>query len=128
MQSSIISSFLNWFFAKAPMQILELGKNFLRWGWQFFSIGYFIPRLFSPWHRDITFYGRGFDLKRWLHVAGWNLISRIIGAVLRLSVLLAGLIIEALLIASTVLVLVGWFLLPIIIPGFLILGIVSLFT
>lgn len=127
MTKSIFLTFLNWFFLKAPLEIFQIGKNFTLWGWKFFSIGYFVPRLFSPWHRDITSYGRGFDLKRFLHSLGWNLISRLLGAVLRLLVMLAGLIIEALLIATTVLVLAGWFLLPIIIPGLIIIGIVSLF-
>ena len=126
MSHSIVILFLQWFFTKAPRQIIELGKNFSAWAWQYFSIGYFLPRLLSPWHRDLTSYGRGFDLKRFLHVWGWNLISRVIGAVLRLFVMAAGLLTQGLIFCLTLLVFIGWFLLPAAVPILLVLGILTL--
>ncbi len=126
MNQNLFLIFVSWFFFKAPMEILRIGQNFLLWGWQYFSIGYFVPRLFSPWHRDITSYGRGFDLTRFLHVWGWNLISRFIGAVLRLFVMAVGLLVEGTIFGFSVVVFILWFLLPAAVPVLLVLGILTL--
>ena len=114
--------FFKWYFALAPVRILVAGRNFLIFGWHFFSIGYFLPRLLQPWHRDVTGYGRGFDLKRIFHVLGWNLISRVIGACLRLAVMFLGFVFEAAAAALTPILFLGWYLLPLISIGFIILG------
>lgn len=126
--NSIIASFLQWYFIEAPIfTILPMGKNFLRWGWHFFSIGYFIPRLFAHWHKDITAYGRGFDFRRVLHVLGWNLISRILGAILRIVVLTIGLVVELGIIALTFTFFVLWYAIPGLIVVSFVFGIFMLF-
>ena len=112
MHNSIIFSFFHWFFAVAPADAIRLSRNFLLWDWHFFSIGYFMPRLFSPWHRDITGYGRGFDLKRFLHEFGWNLISRIIGGIMRIFVMAFGLLVLTVIGITGVFVFAIWFILP----------------
>lgn len=124
----IVTVFFKWFFVEQPKQILLAGHNFLLWGWQFFSIGYFVPRIFDPWHRDISSYGRGFDLGRFLHVMGWNLISRVIGAFLRASIMLIGLAVELFLLLVFVLVFFFWFILPVFSLFLIGLGLVMVFT
>lgn len=119
----MVSQFLKWYFAIAPVRILTAGRNFLIFGWHFFSIGYFAPRLFSPWHRDLSGYGRGLDLKRIFHVLGWNLISRLIGAVMRLVVMLAGLVFEAAAAATVAAWFLAWYLLPFLSVLLIILGV-----
>lgn len=111
----------------SPANIAKIGENFLLWGWQAFSIGYFVPRLFAPWHRDITGYGRGFDLGRWIKVWSWNLISRLIGAVMRVIVMIIGLFVEGVILMVTVLAFFLWLILPVVIPGLIIIGIMTLF-
>ncbi|MDP3741480.1 MAG: hypothetical protein Q8R08_04130 [bacterium] len=123
-----MSNFFSWFFMKAPSHILEHGKNFMRWAWQFFSIGFFVPRLFSPWHRDITGYGRGFDLGRFMKVFSWNLISRFIGAVMRILVMIFGVLVEIFIFSVTVAAFASWVLIPLLIPFLLVVGILSLFV
>lgn len=128
METKIHPNFIRWFFAENPRRLFQILGNFLLWGWHFFSIGYFAPRIFSPWHRDITGYGRGFDLRRFFHALGWNLISRVIGAVLRIAVMIAGLLVEFALLAAGSLALVIWYALPLLIPAFLVMGIITLFA
>lgn len=124
----IITAFLGWFFVKAPRQIVVVGMNFLLWGWHFFSIGYFLPRIFSPWHRDITGYGRGFDFKRFLQVFAWNLISRVIGAILRIAVMVFGLLIELCIALAAAIIFIFWFILPLFSFALIIFGIVTWIT
>lgn len=127
MSNSLVAAFLDWFYVIAPRQILRLGGNFLAWGWQFFSIGYFIPHLFDPWRKDITSYGIGFDFKRWLHAMGWNAISRVIGAVIRLVVMGLGVLVEGGILFLAAFLLILWYLLPLVILALLLLGNYSLF-
>ena len=109
MTSSIWVLFLNWYLIEFPLTILDNGKNFLIWAWRYFSIGFFIPRLISPWHRDITSYGRGFELNAWLHAFGWNFISRFIGAILRTGIIAFGLIVEAVILVLVLFCFTFWF-------------------
>lgn len=124
----IVVTFLHWFFLAAPRQILEIGLNFLLWGWQFFSIGYLLPRLLSPWHRDITGYGRGFDLKRFLRILTWNLISRLVGAALRATVIVLGALAEAVILFLTAAAFVFWYVLPVVSVMLILFGVVTLLT
>lgn len=127
MSGSGATLFFKWFFVQAPQNILRGGRNFLLWDWQFFSIGYLTPRLFAPWHRDQYSYGRGFDFSRFLRVWGWNLISRLVGAVLRIFVIFTGALLFLLIAATTVGIFVVWFTLPILSIGLFVLGLFTLF-
>src|SRR3989344_3248841 len=123
-----ITLFFQWFLVKTPKDILQLGRNFLLWGWQYFSIGYLATRLFAPWHKDITSYGRGFDLKRFVQVFGWNIMSRFIGAFLRIFVIAFGLVAELFIIIVTAVTFVAWYLGPALIAACLFLGITTVFS
>lgn len=128
MTNGITLSFLHWFFTRAPRDIVRLAKDFLAWAWHYFSIGYFIPRLMAPWHRDLSEYGRGFDLKRFLQVFGWNLISRVIGAILRVIVIAVGLAVFLFIGLVSIIVFFVWFTLPLLGLFLLGLGIFTLFN
>jgi hypothetical protein len=125
MTDSIFLLFIRWFFWQAPVEVLRTGRNFLTWTWRFFSIGYFVPRLFAPWHKDVSSYGRGFDLARFLHVWGWNFISRFIGAVLRLVVMAAGLVVFIFFTLLTLAAFILWYVLPILIVGLFFAGFIT---
>jgi hypothetical protein len=114
MTNSLSLQFISWYFVYFPVRILENGRYFAIWCWRFFSIGFFLPRLFSPWHKDITGYGRGFSLSTWSHTLAWNFISRFIGAILRVCSILLGLVMEAVIIVTTIWLFALWFALPVI--------------
>lgn len=74
-----------WHYLRAPKKIIEIWVSFL----QFFFF-YFIPvpqltvTLFAPWKKDVVSYGRGFDPKKFIETLAFNLISRAIGAIVRI--------------------------------------------
>jgi len=80
-------------------QGLKSWKNFLKFWLYFFSIGLLLKTLFAPWRRDVTKYPRGFDIKQWAQVLLFNLLSRIIGAIVRLVAIVFGLLIILIFIA-----------------------------
>jgi hypothetical protein len=109
MSNSIAAQFFHWYFLEFPMQILHNGRNFMVWCWRFFSIGFFSTRIFSPWHKDITSYGIGFDIQVWAKAMVWNMISRMIGACLRLFFMIFGIALEFFIAVFTLAFFIGWY-------------------
>jgi hypothetical protein len=122
MPSNLGAIFIKWFYWDAPRSILSLIRHFLAWVWQMFSIGYFFPRIFSPWHRDITGYGHGFDLSVWTQAFMSNAISRLVGAFLRVFFIVSGLILELVILAGGAVVFALWLAMPAIIIYLFITG------
>ena len=67
---------------------------------------------FSPWRRYKWSYGKGFDARRYVEVFFSNLISRILGAIVRSFLIAAGLAVEVFIIFSGLIAFLGWLLLP----------------
>jgi len=119
---NIFWQWLSWQFFDIPKDILKAEKNFLRFGFFYFSIPLLLKTLFSPWRRYIWFYPRGFDIGKYLEVWVSNLISRIIGAILRIFLIISGLIYEILILFVGAIVFFGWLILPALLIAGLIFG------
>lgn len=115
MSMGILIEYLSWHFLKVPMAILSAWRNILIFNLSYFSVPLLLKTLFVPWRRTAWSYGKGFNARRFLEVFASNLISRILGAIVRSFVIFAGLITELALIALGPLVLLFWFVLPILI-------------
>jgi len=81
---NILIKYLYWQLILTPKKFLTITKNYLAFGFEFFSIRGTLRSLFSPWRRYIWDYGRGFDPGKWLEVAFSNIITRVIGFIMRL--------------------------------------------
>jgi hypothetical protein len=81
---NILVKYLYWQLFLTPKKALGILKNYLVFGFQFFSIKETLRSLFSPWRRYLWDYGRGFDPGKWLVVLFSNIITRVIGLVMRL--------------------------------------------
>ncbi|MFH0852042.1 MAG: ATP-dependent Clp protease ATP-binding subunit [bacterium] len=123
----IIDYFL-WHYLQAPKRILQIWGNFLR-----FFIFYFIPvpqllrTLLSPWKRDVTGYGKGFDFKKFFETFAFNLVSRFLGAVVRTIVIALALVLEIFAVAGGFLFLLFWLFWPFFLVGSLVYTIYLLF-
>jgi len=93
----------------------------------FFSVPHLFQTLFSPWHRVIESYGRGWDATRFFYAITGNVISRLLGAILRSFVIVTGIAAAALSVIAGVFFISLWILLPILVPLLFISGIVFLF-
>ena len=76
--------------------------------------------MFSPWRRIISYGGRGLEDR--LKAVLDNLVSRAIGFVVRLFVLLAAIVTMVVICLLTIIEIIIWPLLPLAIPGCLIAG------
>ncbi len=87
----------------------------------YFSIALLFKTFFSPWRRYTWEYPRGFDIGKILETLFSNLISRLIGAIVRLFFIILGIICELLIFLIGLTLLLGWYFLPVILIGSLML-------
>lgn len=123
----IYTQFFTWYLIDQPRAILRAWKNFLKFNLEYFSIVLLLKTLFSPWRRYIWSYGRGFDFKTYLEAFTSNVISRGLGALLRVFLILIGVALELFLFFAGMTVLALWFLWPIILIIILVLGFKAFF-
>lgn len=115
-----------WHFGSALKQILIAWKNFLVFNFRYFSITLLLKTLFSHWRKYKTSYGRGFDAKTYARAFLENMISRILGAIIRIVIIIFGLIIEILIFFVGIFVFLFWLLMPFFVLFGLYAGIVML--
>ncbi|MCD6528581.1 hypothetical protein J7K44_03025 [bacterium] len=101
-----------WYLFDVPKGILKGWENYLRYNLNYFSLPLLLKTLFAPWRRYKWHPGRGFDIKRWLEARISNLISRTLGAIMRIALILTGLLVEVLIILIGLAIIIGWFILP----------------
>ncbi len=83
--------FLTWYYTRGIRLYSDAWMRFLMFIPFYFSLGLLARTLFAPWHRDVSLKNwRGFNPLRSLQRITWNLFSRIIGATVRIVVILAG--------------------------------------
>ncbi|EKD58681.1 MAG: hypothetical protein ACD_56C00072G0001 [uncultured bacterium] len=87
-------NFFIWYYNEGIHEILEIWKNFLIFSWRHFSIFELFITLLSPWRRDISVQTwRGWHPGKRIELIFGNVLSRLIGAIVRLFVMGVGIII-----------------------------------
>ena len=113
---NIFIKYLYWQLILTPKKVLTIVKNYLAFGFDFFSIKETLRSLFSPWRRYLWDYGRGFDIGRYLEVFLSNIITRVIGFIMRLFLIALFIIYEVVVLIAGIIL----FFLSIIYPFFFI--------
>lgn len=86
-------NFLFWYYSQGIHELLEIWKNFLFFAWRHFSITELLRTLFSPWRRDVSLQSwRGLHPLKTAELLFENLISRFIGAIVRMVVICIGIV------------------------------------
>jgi len=104
--------YLKWHYLVGPLRILQLWDNFFRFIPYYFSLGELARSLFAPWKRQTLNKGRGFDLEEFINVVSFNLISRLIGALVRIIIIFAGILAYIFLALLLPPVFFVWFIIP----------------
>ena len=112
-KAGIFWQWISWQFFDVSKNILKAWKNYLKFYWNYFSILLLIKTFFSPWHRYKWSYGKGFDIGKYFEAFVSNLISRILGAILRFFLIIIGLLFEIFIIFAGISIFLGWLVLPI---------------
>ncbi len=112
MAQNIFFQYLSWQFFDMPKNLLVAWGNFLKFNLNYFSIPLLLKTLFSPWRKYKWSYGKGFDIGRFLEVLFSNLISRILGAIMRIFLIVFGIIAEVFIIFIGLFLFLAWLALP----------------
>jgi hypothetical protein len=108
----LIKDYAHWHYFKALALMSHIFRNLLWFHWNFFSISALAKTLFVPLKR-ITKRRRSFSLEDVLGTIVVNLISRLIGAFLRIIIVILGLVSIVVSSFFFVLVYLFWFVLPV---------------
>jgi len=114
---NVISLWIQWQFFDAPKNILKGWRNFLKFNLNYFSVQTLLKTLFSHWHRYSYSYGKKFDPGRYFEAFTFNVMSRVIGAILRTFFIIIGLLIEIFIFFSGLILFLGWIILPLLLIG-----------
>jgi hypothetical protein len=110
---NVLLQWLVFYFFDGPRAVLKAWRNFLLFNLNYFSIGLLIKTLFSYWRNYRWAYPRGFEVAGFLEAAAGNLISRVLGALMRIFLIIIGVLIEIFLFLAAIITFVGWFALPV---------------
>jgi hypothetical protein len=122
-----LALFIDWYFFNFPKEIFEGVKNFLKFGFHYFSIPFLFKTFFAHWRKYYWEYPKGFNLANFFEALVSNLISRLIGATARSFLILLGLIYEIFILIFGFLFFLLWLTLPIILILIFVYGIKLLF-
>lgn len=118
----LMLSFFSWWYGPGLAGLLRAMQRRMQQLADMFSVAILLRTLFSPWRRIITYPGAGLEA----HVRAMldNMVSRIIGLIVRVSVLLSAVVLLGLLAIVSVVQIVLWPLLPVIAIGLIGWGLV----
>lgn len=111
-KKSIFLQWLKWHFWGFPKEFLAGWKNILVFNLQYFSIPFLLKTLFSHWRGDKESYGRGFDPATFFRALFLNLLSRAVGAFMRICLIIFGIFAEIFLLAGGIAFILFWLVLP----------------
>ncbi len=113
-KNNLFFLWLKWQIVEAPLFLVRAWKNILLFNLRFFSILFLLKTLFSYWHKYRWYYKHGFMVSANIEVFFSNLISRFLGSIMRIILIITGILIEMLIFIFGGIILIIWFLLPLI--------------
>jgi hypothetical protein len=114
-----VGVFLPWYFLEMPMQIINAYGAYARAFWEIFSFPFLLRTLLAPWKNVLEVYPKSkFDFNGMFQALCLNLISRAIGCVVRLVMIVLGIVVHA----CCLVLFTAWLTLWVTYPAVLLLG------
>ena len=119
-QDNIFSLWVLWQFYEVPKFLLQVWNNYFMFASNFFSVKMLLKTFFAPWRRYNWRYPKGFDLTEFFNTFVSNAFSRVLGALMRIVLIIIGILLQVFVAIAGLIIFTGWLLIPlIIIAGFL---------
>jgi len=111
----VLTDYILWHYTVAPGSILEILHNYLIGTWYRFLIRRHLHTLFAPWHR-MSPSSLGGSASIGNRMGDWitDIYLRLLAALIRLSIIVAGLLVELITILCFTALLILWLLWPLI--------------
>ncbi|MGA2418044.1 MAG: hypothetical protein ABSF55_02305 [Candidatus Staskawiczbacteria bacterium] len=122
-QNSEQNIFVEWFFwhfYETPTFLFGVWKNYIFFALNYFSLPVLLKSLFAPWRKYKWNYPKGINVVEFFNTFISNAFSRILGAVMRAVLIVAGILFQIFVILAGLIIFLAWLLIPfIVIAGFL---------
>lgn len=109
-----VTDFLPWVLWEEPRNILRAYREYAKAVSEILSIAYLLRTLMSPWKGIAEDMPSVVQWDKFLQAFFINLVTRMIGAVIRLVTIVVALVLQVLLLALFLVLFVGWFVFPLI--------------
>lgn len=111
--AKLIGVFIRWYWIEMPYRIVRKIYQYIIVLSHIYSFAFLLKTLFSPWKNQLYSYpSKGFDLKRIFEVWTSNLVSRLVGAFVRLFTLFFGMFLTILVLLIGMILCLIWILYP----------------
>ncbi|MCX6721413.1 MAG: hypothetical protein NT026_02320 [Candidatus Staskawiczbacteria bacterium] len=114
-QNSEQNIFVEWFvwqFYEVPKFLIEVWNNYFMFATNLFSLTLLLKTFFSPWRKYNWRYPKGFDLIEFLNTLISNFFSRVVGALMRIILIIAGILFQIFVVIAGLLIFIGWLAVP----------------
>ncbi|MEN9920255.1 MAG: hypothetical protein RL538_148 [Candidatus Parcubacteria bacterium] len=111
--TNIISDYFRWHYSKAFKELFHVWINFLWFITHFFSLKELLISLFSPWRRMVEAKQEGWSFEGFLSYIIINILSRLVGFIMRSGVIVTGTICLLLIVALGLTTIALWVVLPV---------------
>ena len=109
-----MKNFFLWHYTEGRRNLIRIWEDYLDFFWNYFSIGRFLRTLLSPWRRDVArVMARGPHPILFLQALLENIVTRILGAIVKSLVIIGGLIVETVALFLGFFLLIIWLLIPV---------------
>jgi len=117
---NILTTWILWQFWETPRFLFKVWNNYMAYAANFFSIGLLLRTFFAPWRRYNWRYPKGFDIVEFFNALISNFVSRILGVVMRIILIIMGIFFQAFVALAGLVVFIFWIVSPfIVISGLL---------
>ena len=111
-RQNVESMWAVWHFSEMPRFLLGVWKNYILFALNYFSLPILLKSLFAPWRRYRWSYPKGFNIGEFFGTLISNIFSRIIGAIMRIVLILVGFLLQIFVVLLGAIILLFWILLP----------------
>ena len=119
-KEDILISWVCWHFYEMPRFLFKVWINYFVFATNIFSILLLLKTFFSPWRKYNWRYPKNFNIQAFFETLSSNVISRVLGAIMRTGLIIIGILFQIIVTIIGALILIGWFFIPLVIVfGFL---------
>ena len=116
-EENIFVTWFLWHFYEMPKFLLGVWKNYIFFALNYFSLPVLLKSLFAPWRKYKWNYPKGINVAEFFSTLVSNAFSRLIGALVRIILIAAGIIFQVFVIFAGLIIFLLWLAVPIIIIG-----------
>lgn len=90
----LVTIFIKWYFFEIPILIVKQVYKYILVISKIYSFTFLLKTFFSPWkNQSYSYPNKGFDINRILEIWTSNMVSRVVGALVRFFTILTGIVI-----------------------------------